>query len=1147
MPIAPAGRTSAPQSPPSPSPERLAVNLRVLAQERPDLAKKIAETPADPSLEFLVAPDGALTATRDGRALASKRRPREEAKRVADALDIREHAVFVVMGFGLGHHVRAIADRLGASGMICVFEPDLALLRAVLERVDCTAWFAKSCVILFDAPEDIAAISRSAAGREGTFGLGVRFVEHGPSAARLGESAARFSDSFAQAVAAVRTSVITTMVQTEVTVRNGLMNAEHYIAGAGAGDEGIRDLENLCAGRPAIVVSAGPSLRKNIALLRDPAVREKCVVIAVQTVLKTLLAEGIQPHFVCALDYHEISKRFYDDLDPADVANVTLVAEGKVNAAVLDAYPGPVRMPSDPILDSLLPPELRGDHGAIRAGSTVAHLCYYLARHLGCDPVILTGQDLAFTDGVYYGQGAAIHHVWAPELGPFRTLEMMEWERIARAKASLRPVVDHDGRRLYTDEQMATYRVQFERTFAEDAERGLRVIDATEGGARKAGAEAVALREALDRYAGHDAPALPEIPVPPRRTLATPQRAALSERFSELRRQIGRVELLCDRSEKILDRMKDLDGDQTRLNPLIDELHAMRKETNALNPGYALVQKINQTGSFNRARADRDIHLAADDPIERQRRQIERDAVNVRWLREAASETARLFDAANHALDGAPKITTSRSETGDEAPRADAPLPALLFFDPEFTPQGAPRRADGTTLRSTLRRLSECRLVERVVIASPDPATARALTVDAPDDLTIDHVNIDPLPLRDARRLVAAARAWAPDAWRGGLGGATCYDELFEPTQLARVMDELHLDAALLVADDWTELDPETCDAVIRRRHENTEKHRVVFSQAAPGRAGIVLARMLVSEFAAAAGAAKAWSSVGGILGYMPFNALADPISRPLCVPVETALRDAALKATSALPSHLIIELTSRRTAGDRTGWFPRASDEARTLDEWTDFLARAARDLPNLAVTFAGRGDPVEHPDAHAVLRAARDAGVAHIHVRTDPSRPVDQLRPLLGLCDVLSLDLLANTAATHERLVADGRYEAAVSAIETLLAERDGRLPWIVPRITRCDATMGEIEGFYDRWLMRAGAAVIDPLPATASDRLAPLTPTPLALQHTRARTLVVDAQGRAATGWDDRSLGEPVADAMNTDLAELWNAVNDARNAG
>ena len=28
-------------------------------------------------------------------------------------------------------------------------------------------------------------------------------------------------------------SVITTMVQTEVTVRNGLMNAEHYIAGAG--------------------------------------------------------------------------------------------------------------------------------------------------------------------------------------------------------------------------------------------------------------------------------------------------------------------------------------------------------------------------------------------------------------------------------------------------------------------------------------------------------------------------------------------------------------------------------------------------------------------------------------------------------------------------------------------------------------------------------------------------------------------------------------------------------------------------------------------------------------------------------------------------------------------------------------------------
>ena len=170
----------------------------------------------------------------------------------------------------------------------------------------------------------------------------------------------------------------------------------------------------------------------------------------------------------------------------------------------------------------------------------------------------------------------------------------------------------------------------------------------------------------------------------------------------------------------------------------------------------------------------------------------------------------------------------------------------------------------------------------------------------------------------------------------------------------------------------------------------------------------------------------------------------------------------------------------------------------------------------------------------------------MAHVHVRTDPSQPFERLCPLLNACDVVSLDLLANTAQTHERLVTDGRYEEAVTAIQTLVAEREGDLPWIVPRITRCDLTLGEIEGFYDHWLMRCGAAVIDPLPQTASDRLAPLTPTPLAQKHARARTLVIDAQGRAATGWEDRTLGAPVADAMSASLADTWNAVKNARNA-
>src|SRR5690606_10154588 len=148
------------------------------------------------------------------------------------------------------------------------------------------------------------------------------------------------------------------------------------------------DLRDAATGKPAIVVSAGPSLRRNIDALKDPRVRERFVIIAVQTVLRPLLAAGIRPHFVTALDYHEISRRFYEGLTAEAVEGITLVVEPKANPAILDAYPGRIRCVGDKVLDQLLGAGLRRERGTLTPGATVAHLAYYLARHMGCDPVV---------------------------------------------------------------------------------------------------------------------------------------------------------------------------------------------------------------------------------------------------------------------------------------------------------------------------------------------------------------------------------------------------------------------------------------------------------------------------------------------------------------------------------------------------------------------------------------------------------------------------------------------------------------------------------------------------------------------------------------------------------------------------------------
>jgi len=1146
----PAARIDA--GPPEPSETRFRANLEAIARRRPDLAARLEAAEPAGDVEFLRAPDGAVTATRGGRALASKRRPLEEASRVVEGIDAREHGVLVALGFGVGHHARAVAETLGGSGVVCVFEPDLGLLRAVLERVDHSAWLSRSHVVFFDDAEDSAAVSRAAHGSEAVFGLGVRFVEHGPSAARLGESATVFGKSMAKAVAALRTSVVTTMVQTEITVRNGLMNAEHYVARAGNGDEGIRDLENLCEGRPAIVVSAGPSLRKNIRLLRDPAVRERCVIIAVQTVLKTLLAEGIRPHFVTALDYHELSRRFYEGLTALDVEGVTLVAECKVNPAVLDAWPGALRTPADETLELILPEELRGNHGAIRSGSTVAQLCYFLARHMGCDPVLLTGQDLAFTGGLYYGEGAAIHRVWAPELGPFRTLETLEWERIARARKSLRAVEDAEGRELFTDEQMATYLTQFERLFAEDAERGLSVIDATEGGARKRHAEAEALSSALARLAGPESPRLPEIPVPSVAPATAERRKALRERLTHVRRQAGKLVTLCEQTASVLEKMREAGGDQRAIGKLIDTAHKKRDEASRLSPGYELVQKINQTGAFNRGREDRDINLSDLSPLARQARQIERDATNVRWLGDAAREMARLLEAAAGALDGGPKTAAPAGSTGAEAPvRIDAArgtLPAVIVVDHERDSLGRERTLSAEALRGVVARLAESGRVSEVALLSADESRTMGLIGDV-DGVRVVHETVGLEPVRVHRRAVASARAWAPDAWRGGIGGSTVYDELLHPETVLGVMERRGYDAALLAGDDWDRLDPGVTAAVVERRLESPDRHRVVFTQAAPGMAPAAVSRELVEEFVGATDVARPWANLGGMLGYMPFNPLADPIGKSLCVTVDHELREAAREDITA-PTHVIVELTGERLSrgGERDRWIAsRGGAPGLDAGVWIDALRGLAGAWPRCSVTFAGSGDPLMRPDALEIIRAASES-FWFTHVRTEPVHG-DRLGALAGVADVISLDLYADTAATYERLTGSDGHGRAVESVDSLLGARleIGRTltPHIVPRLTRCDAVIQEIPTFYNRWCSRAGAAVIDALPgAVDGEGCAPLSSPALARSRAALRTVAVRADGTVVTGTGDWCVGETSGSVVEQAPDEIVAALRAAR---
>ncbi|MDH3582879.1 MAG: DUF115 domain-containing protein [Phycisphaerae bacterium] len=628
-------------------PDVLAENLHALARHHGDLAVRIRDTPPTTDVTWSEAREAgyhsAVLQHLEGGlqrrvTLASRHRPGEEARRLAAQVNLSEHGTVLVLGFGLGYHVREILERSGDEALVVVYEPDLGLLRAVLEKLDCTRWLGHPALRLFAGEVENAELTSALEPRATFVVQGVAFLTHPPTRQLHGEAIKDFLSRFHRLVAYLRTNMATTLVQAEVTCRNLTANLGRYAAGST-----VAELHQVAAGYPAVLVSAGPSLARNVHLLTSPEVRDQVVIIAAQTVLKPLLDRGVRPHFVTALDYHEISRRFYEDLPP--LPDVTLVAEPKAHEVVCDSYPGPVRMLKNDFLDLLLD-DLARPIPRIPAGATVAHLSFYLAQHLGCDPIILVGQDLGFSDGLYYCPGTAIHQVWAPELNAFNTVEMMELKRILRHKAHLQERTDIHGRSIQTDEQMMTYLAQFERDFAAAEQL---IIDATEGGLPKQGAPAQTLAAALGAHARRPLPALPgaETKLDPGRLARTIER--VGERIEEVRH----FQAASRRTIPILEKMQRDQRDAKRMEGHFQALAKQRRRVDELGRAFILVNELNQVGAFNRLRRDRAIRIDRDlEAYEKQARQLQRDVENVRWIDEGCARTLELLTAARAKMQG---------------------------------------------------------------------------------------------------------------------------------------------------------------------------------------------------------------------------------------------------------------------------------------------------------------------------------------------------------------------------------------------------------------------------------------------------------------------------------------------------------------
>lgn len=319
--------------------------------------------------------------------------PIREAKSVwlrAIREDLRSTDIQVVLGLGLGYLFKRAY--ISSDSRIAIYEPFTNVLRFVLEYVDLSAELSEDRIYLTnDRQELLDYISQKY-----LTGDKLKLLYLNSYAHLEQQSLIDLSKSIFEVCEQRNADRNTNLLKSKKWTTNSILNVSKF-------DESIalNVLKDSFKGKPAIILSAGPSLANDVEVIKEN--RKKYVVIAAAKALTYLLDNSIKPDFTVftdeeyfeaiiegkaeeikdlnfVLDFRSDTKAFNSKLKNKFIY---FSATNNIATAILQAVNAPEI--------TVLPP----------AGSS-SLTCFYVAKELGCSKIVFEGLDLAFIDKKSY-------------------------------------------------------------------------------------------------------------------------------------------------------------------------------------------------------------------------------------------------------------------------------------------------------------------------------------------------------------------------------------------------------------------------------------------------------------------------------------------------------------------------------------------------------------------------------------------------------------------------------------------------------------------------------------------------------------------------------------------------------------------------
>lgn len=232
----------------------------------------------------------------------------------------------------------------------------------------------------------------------------------------------------------------------------------------------IKSLENQFFGLSAVLVSAGPSLRKNLPWLVEN--RNKLFVLSCDTSLKVLIKAGIHADGVVTLDaqtnsfFHFMGENLERIPLFADLVSSPTLLREPIFKSVIHSVTAKYQVDAEGSLvrevtaGGELATEVLGDVGDIQSGGSVATTAFDMLRFMGFSEVYFLGQDLAYSGREIHSTGTHHNEKWLTLVSRKNSLERIN-EVIIR-KRETRMVPSTSGSTVLTDYVLDLYRHWFE-------------------------------------------------------------------------------------------------------------------------------------------------------------------------------------------------------------------------------------------------------------------------------------------------------------------------------------------------------------------------------------------------------------------------------------------------------------------------------------------------------------------------------------------------------------------------------------------------------------------------------------------------------------------------------------------------------------